>query len=111
MAVHVDGRGDVWFGTESGLVRLTQATGAWDRFTVADGLGHDTVMGILEDDEHRLWVSTIRGVTRVSPMGARASFLTSSTSSPGTGSPTLSSLAAPRSAGPRGGSTSGVAAD
>jgi signal transduction histidine kinase len=71
MSVHADRRGDIWFGTESGLIRHTPITGAWARFTTADGLGHDTVMGILEDDQHRLWVSTIRGITRVESHGGQ----------------------------------------
>jgi signal transduction histidine kinase len=61
-AVLVDSAGNVWFGTQTGLSCLTADKKRWRRYTTADGLGDDTVVGLLEDAKGGLWVSTSRGI-------------------------------------------------
>ncbi|MDX1740823.1 MAG: two-component regulator propeller domain-containing protein, partial [Rhodothermales bacterium] len=64
----VDGR--LWIGTESGgLNRLDRETGAFLRLSTVDsGLPADGVLGITEDDQGFLWISTDRGLTRLNPV-------------------------------------------
>ncbi len=62
-AVLVDHVGNVWFGTQRGLSCLTAAGQRWRRYTTADGLADDTVVGMLEDAAGGLWISTSRGLS------------------------------------------------
>ena len=64
-AVHVDSAGNVWLGTEGGLNCLSAATGRMRRYTVAEGLPHDTVTNVLEDSSGNLWVSTNWGLSEI----------------------------------------------
>jgi PAS domain S-box-containing protein len=64
-AVLVDSVGNVWFGTQGGLSCLAADKKRWRRYTTADGLSNDTVMGLLEDGKGALWVSTSRGLDRL----------------------------------------------
>lgn len=64
LAAHVDGRGRLWVGTQSGLDRYDPATGGFEHFTTRDGLPSSVVYAILEDDRGRLWISTNRGLAR-----------------------------------------------
>ncbi len=64
-AALIDSRGRVWVGTgSSGLALLDQDTGNFSYFTTDDGLPNNGVMGILEDDQGMLWISTNRGLSR-----------------------------------------------
>jgi len=66
-AIRMDHRGMLWIGTlDSGLRRFDPRTG---RVTVfrhdprkRGALSNDRVLGILEDDAHRLWVATADGL-------------------------------------------------
>jgi PAS domain S-box-containing protein len=62
--IYRDRRGELWIGTGgSGLVRIgTQGTRT---FTTTDGLPHNVVYGIAEDDVGDMWVATRRGLARV----------------------------------------------
>ena len=58
-----DHRGWLWFGTNRGLFRLIrnpdgQPTGEFRHYTTSDGLSGNSVVGLLEDDLHRIWAST-----------------------------------------------------
>jgi PAS domain S-box-containing protein len=64
-AVLVDSLGNVWFGTQGGLSCLEASSKKWIRYTTADGLSNDTVVGIVEDSTGSLWISTSRGVDKI----------------------------------------------
>jgi hypothetical protein len=72
-AIHQDGDGSLWFGTSAGLNRFDPQTGQFTHYTKADGLPHDTVVGILKEDKSKdggmgaLWLSTLRGISRFDP--------------------------------------------
>ncbi|SDM44040.1 Signal transduction histidine kinase [Catalinimonas alkaloidigena] len=64
--------GSLWLGTDSGLWRYAQGGDArnlpepqhwWSKH----GLPNDQVLGLLEDDLHRWWISTNRGLSRFDP--------------------------------------------
>ena len=65
--LHVDARGRLWLGTYSGLVQYDAERGVVAVFTSSDGLPHNVVSAILEDNAGRLWLSTGRGVARLDP--------------------------------------------
>lgn len=66
-----DDRGNLWIGTDSGLVQVardrTDAPALARRYTRANGLSNDTVYGILQSDRGRLWISTNDGISRFDP--------------------------------------------
>jgi len=58
-----DRQGTLWFGTmKQGLVRLRQ--GEFSVFTTHDGLSHNSVWSLHEDEEDVLWIGTDHGLTR-----------------------------------------------
>lgn len=62
-AIHQDRRGDLWFGSTSGLTRLKDGT--FTRFRQADGLASDYVRAIHEEPDGTLWLGTYdNGLTR-----------------------------------------------
>lgn len=65
LTLFVGSDGFVWVGTEGGgLNRLDPESGQVRVYTAADGLPHDHVEGIVEDDLGYLWISTNDGLAR-----------------------------------------------
>lgn len=64
-----DHAGRIWVGTEGGgLCRLDDETmGHFTVFREAQGLPEDVAYGVLEDEQHRLWVSSNKGLSCLSP--------------------------------------------
>lgn len=65
-SLHESPDGTLWIGTQGrGLVRRTP-NNQWKRYERAEGLGGNFIMGIAEDRENRIWVSTANnGVFRM----------------------------------------------
>lgn len=65
-----DSRGWIWAGTTDGLELFTNHTqGEPRKFYREDGLANNFVQAILEDRQHRIWVTTSNGISqfRISP--------------------------------------------
>ncbi|MBC6992379.1 two-component regulator propeller domain-containing protein, partial [Hymenobacter sp. BT491] len=64
-----DHAGQLWVGTEGGgLCRLDNvARGLFTVYREAQGLPEDVVFGILEDEQHQLWLSSNKGLVRFTP--------------------------------------------
>jgi signal transduction histidine kinase/ligand-binding sensor domain-containing protein len=66
-----DSEQTLWVGTGGGGLNRLERRGdgglRFARFSKANGLIDDDVMGILEDDDGSFWVSTKRGLTRLDP--------------------------------------------
>ncbi len=62
-AIHEDPAGALWYGTDTGLVRLHD--GATTRFSTGDGLVGDDVRVIIDAARGGLWVGGLDGVTHV----------------------------------------------
>jgi len=58
----IDSAGNVWLGTAHGLSCLPSRDSRMRRYTVADGLPHDSIMSVLEDTAGNLWLGTSRGL-------------------------------------------------
>ena len=74
--IHEDRGGDLWIGTTGGgmtkLERNTNRETNIDTFTFfqygeKEGLMGDEIFGILEDDNHNLWISTNQGIFKFDP--------------------------------------------
>ena len=69
--LHRDARGHIWVGTDGGGLHELVADGDQlklvHRWTQRDGLLSDSVMGIVEDDDGSLWLSTRQGLSRLQP--------------------------------------------
>lgn len=78
LSLNMDQEGTLWVGTlDGGLHRYNQKTDNFKRYTEADGLPNNTVYGILEDENNRLWISTNRGLALFSPDDEKFTIYTS----------------------------------
>jgi ligand-binding sensor domain-containing protein/DNA-binding CsgD family transcriptional regulator len=58
----------LWIGTfGGGLNKLNKKTNQWQLYTEDDGLCNNTIVGILEDKNRNLWLSTHKGLSRFDP--------------------------------------------
>jgi diguanylate cyclase (GGDEF)-like protein len=61
-ALHLDPSGDLWVGTDEGLVRIARGRASkLTVFTTRDGLPHNTVTDIHQDAEGMMWLGTYGG--------------------------------------------------
>ena len=58
-----DGRGLIWVATREGLNVFDPVTGLFTIFRKEDGLPDNTIVDILEDNNHGLWLSTPNGLS------------------------------------------------
>lgn len=63
-SLHVDQKGFLWVGTNGGgLNKLDTTQNKFYHYSENDGLSDNTVYGILEDGQGRLWLSTNKGIS------------------------------------------------
>ncbi|WP_165823963.1 ligand-binding sensor domain-containing protein [Pseudochryseolinea flava] len=63
-----DSKNRVWIGTDGGgLNRYDRKTKTFEAYRTHDGLPNDAVVGILEDGQQQLWLSTNKGLSRFNP--------------------------------------------
>jgi diguanylate cyclase (GGDEF)-like protein/PAS domain S-box-containing protein len=65
-AIHEAADGSIWVGTHGGLNHLIEPgadSAHFERILKRDGLPDATIYAILEDQSHRLWLSSNRGIT------------------------------------------------
>ncbi|MFT4022769.1 MAG: two-component regulator propeller domain-containing protein [Flavihumibacter sp.] len=60
-----DHAGNVWVATNRGLNVLLKGHTMFKSFFVKDGLADNTVLEILEDDQHYIWVSSKSGISKI----------------------------------------------
>jgi ligand-binding sensor domain-containing protein/signal transduction histidine kinase len=71
--------GTLWVGTATGgLHRYDPLSETFQNYTTDDGMPNNTVYGILEDGEGRLWTSTNKGLALISPESMDISIFTMS---------------------------------
>lgn len=64
--MHEDSRGNIWLGTEGdGLWLFNKNQNTIINFSTATAIRGNSIYGILEDDKHRLWLSTNRGLSSI----------------------------------------------
>ena len=69
--IHEDRAGALWLASGMGLYRFNRQSGLVTRYTIADGLPSNDLMGILEDADGRLWISSKKGISRFDPQSER----------------------------------------
>ena len=65
--IYKDSRGNLWTGTQNGLLLHPANQQPTRRYTTQDGLSNNSIHSITEDTNGTLWVTTSRGVTRITP--------------------------------------------
>lgn len=71
-AIHKDAFGNLWLGTMGGgLNKFNPNKGTFIHYTKDDGLAGNMVYGILEDENHHLWLSTSSGISKFNPQKER----------------------------------------
>lgn len=74
-SIQEDTQHNIWVSMYfGGLIKYNAALQRQLRYTEKDGLPNDNVLGLLEDDQHYLWISTHNGLARLDP--ARNKFQT-----------------------------------
>lgn len=58
----VDTKGVLWFGTNKGAFRYDGD--AFTNYSIKDGLAHQYVRSIMEDQDHNIWFGTPQGLSR-----------------------------------------------
>ena len=56
-----DRLGNIWIGAAAGLYRFDATRGCFHRYSKEDGLGHDTVFSMVEDERDRWWAFSANG--------------------------------------------------
>jgi len=65
--IRQDHKGNIWIGGFDGLHFIDKKTGKTSLTTTADGLPDNMIVGIEEDSDHILWISTGKGLCRYDP--------------------------------------------
>jgi len=64
-SIHESVSGDIWVGTQGGgLNQFDRNTEKFTHYSVEDGLASNFVLGILEDEQNNLWLSTNKGLSK-----------------------------------------------
>lgn len=64
-AIFEDSQNRLWIGTEGDGLNLWNGKDAFQKFDKEDGLIGDNIMGISEDDQGYLWLSSYKGLSRM----------------------------------------------
>ena len=65
-----DSRDNMWVATRDGLNLFLPEKNCFQSFNADNGLPDNTIRGIVEDQDHDLWVSTANGISRIRITGA-----------------------------------------
>jgi ligand-binding sensor domain-containing protein/signal transduction histidine kinase/DNA-binding response OmpR family regulator len=67
--LYQDSKKNIWIGLYyGGLLSYNTRTGKFTRaYTKKDGLANDNVLGILEDKQQQIWISTSNGLSKLDP--------------------------------------------
>jgi ligand-binding sensor domain-containing protein/signal transduction histidine kinase len=68
-AIQQDSQGTLWIATcSTGLEKMDIGTGTFTHYTEEDGLPSNVILGIVEDDNGKLWISTNDGISCFDPV-------------------------------------------
>ncbi|MBL6447175.1 response regulator [Fulvivirga sp. 29W222] len=65
VSLYKDSQERMWVGTQQGLYVYGEEGELLNMFTSENGLPHNTILNILEEDEHNLWFSTPNGISNM----------------------------------------------
>jgi ligand-binding sensor domain-containing protein/two-component sensor histidine kinase len=61
-AIHVNEAGNIYFGTDKNGLIIKNSEAGYDTITIRDGLSHNSILGIMEDEKGRLYLTTDNGL-------------------------------------------------
>ncbi|MFD1631403.1 hybrid sensor histidine kinase/response regulator transcription factor [Pseudopedobacter beijingensis] len=64
-----DSQGRYWIATGTGLILFKKQENVARLYTENQGLPTNNIVGILEDDQQNIWVSTAKGIAKLTPGG------------------------------------------
>lgn len=67
-AIFQDSKGEIWIGTEGGGLNRWLGGERFERINEKDGLIANSIMGITEDQEGMIWLTTFEGISRFDPL-------------------------------------------
>ncbi|UII33041.1 ATP-binding protein [Fulvivirga ulvae] len=62
ISLYKDGLGRMWVGTQQGLYVYNEKGTLLEMFTADNGLPHNAILTILEENDHNMWFSTPNGI-------------------------------------------------
>ena len=62
-----DRRGDLWIGTDHGLICYNIKKHCQRKYTIKDGLSNENIQSLHLDNKGKLWVGTSHGLNRINP--------------------------------------------
>lgn len=63
--VYEDSRGFIWVGTREGLNIWNPIDDTITQLYKSDGLTDNVISGIIEDNQHNMWITTVNGVSKI----------------------------------------------
>ncbi|MEA5258119.1 ATP-binding protein [Arcicella aquatica] len=64
LAIEEDSKGNLWLGTDAGLVWVNPFNGSHRQYTISEGLPNNFISGMLMEGDSCLWLSTNHGLSR-----------------------------------------------
>lgn len=67
-AIFQDSKGRIWIGTEGGGINVWIGDDKFEYINKKTGLLSNNIMGIIEDNDGYIWVSSFEGISRINPI-------------------------------------------
>jgi ligand-binding sensor domain-containing protein/signal transduction histidine kinase/CheY-like chemotaxis protein len=64
-SIYEDTKGNIWAGSDKGLVKYNMKEKEWNSYSYEKGYPFSTVLGILEDSHMNIWISTNNGLIKM----------------------------------------------
>ncbi len=75
--IYEDSKYNLWFGTEGGgVIKLNRDGITRTRYTTSSGLSSNYIFRIVEDDNHHIWMSSVKGLMRMDGASGKISTYT-----------------------------------
>ncbi|AZQ60804.1 hypothetical protein EI427_00825 [Flammeovirga pectinis] len=68
-AIHEDTKGRLWIGTGEGLYQYNRNKDSFSVLKKKEGLSSDIIVGVIEDNNQNLWITTDNGLSKVKKDG------------------------------------------
>jgi ligand-binding sensor domain-containing protein/signal transduction histidine kinase len=66
-----DKKGNLWIGTDAGVIKYEKSTGEFSAITEQNGIASQNVSGILEDNKGFMWFGTTKGLSKYDPQSGK----------------------------------------
>lgn len=65
LAINSDSKGNIWVGTDKGLIKFNKESEKFIRYTEENALANNFIYGVLLDENEDVWVSTNYGISKL----------------------------------------------